>query len=359
MSRTLAVVKEWINPNWSQRRALPPMEAGLRPNRRLDEAEVVLPPGDYEPEDVVMASSGEVLFSSGNGLFELRAGDVRTVAEFSSPVGSLTVAGTDVVAAVEGVGLVAVSTSGSTEELCTDPSVARCVTDLAALPDGSLLAAVGSRHVGADGWARALVDGDRSGRLVRVDGTGAGVEADELGWPAGVAVTVEGDVVVSLSLEHRIEKRAITSLAGPIRPLFTNLPVYPGRVSATDGGCWVAAPYARNRVTELLLDEPELLAEMVATISPEEWFVPRLRSENPYTDPLQMGQLRVLGIVKPWAPPRSYGLAFRLGGDGRVVESAHSRVDGKRHGVTGVSTAGERVVLAARGHRSLLGIGKG
>jgi hypothetical protein len=132
--------------------------------------------------------------------------------------------------------------------------------------------------------------------------------------------------------------------------------LYPGRAFHTDDGWWVTAPYVRNRVTALLLDEPELVAEMVATINPDEWFIPRLRSDNPYTDPLQMGQLRTLGVVKPWAPPRSYGLAFRIEHDGRIAESLHSRVDGDRHGITGVVVDGDRVIVAARGFRSLLAI---
>ena len=56
---------------------------------------------------------------------------------------------------------------------------------------------------------------------------------------------------------------------------------------------------------------PFVLAEMTASISPSEWFVPRLRVEDPFTDTMQMGQLRVLGEVKSWAPspiPRIQGL---------------------------------------------------
>ncbi len=42
---------------------------------------------------------------------------------------------------------------------------------------------------------------------------------------------------------------------------------------------------------------------MIGTISRDEWFVPRLHSEDPFTETMQMGQLRVLGVVKSWAPP--------------------------------------------------------
>ncbi|MPZ62172.1 MAG: hypothetical protein GEU93_12930 [Propionibacteriales bacterium] len=356
MNRTLTAIKEWINPNWATHMSIPPMERGLRPNSRLDHAHALLTPGDYEPEDLLVLDSGAIWFSSGTAIQELKDGNVRTVAELGGPVGTLTKLNSDIVAAVEGRGLVSVSASESVSQLCSDTSVATCVTDLTALPDGSLLASVGSTEYGIDGWGRALVHHDRSGRLVQVDGQHAQVRAEGLGWPAGMEADPDGEVLVSLSLDHRIERRAADSLDGAARPMLTNLPLYPGRISLGDNGWWVAGPYVRNRITALLLDEPELLGEMVATINPDEWFIPRLRSENPYTDPLQMGQLRTLGVVKPWAPPRSYGVAFRIDRGKRISESVHSRVDGKCHGITRVTAHGTQVIAAAQGFRSLVEI---
>ncbi|GHB73962.1 hypothetical protein GCM10010377_75540 [Streptomyces viridiviolaceus] len=354
MNRTLAVIREWINPDWARHRTVPPMEAGLRPNRRLDEAHVLLPAEAYTPDDLVLTESGTVMFSSEESIFELRGDEVRVVAALGGKVGVLVPSGSGVVAAVEGVGLVSVGASGETEELCADRAVSSCVTDAARLPDGSLLVTIGSSHESPGGWARALLRGDRSGRIVRVDGPRVRIEAEGLGWPAGIEVASDTDVLVSLSCDHRIERRMTASLGKPSARLAANLPVYPGRIAATDDGWWFVAPYPRNRFTELLLDEPQLASEMMRTIAPEDWFVPRLRCTTPYTDTLQMGQLRVLGVIKPWAPARSYGLAFRLDGSGRVAESLHSRVDGERHGITGVAVRGGRVVVAAQGYRNLL-----
>ncbi|MEU3528735.1 hypothetical protein AB0E62_33615 [Streptomyces sp. NPDC038707] len=353
MRRALAVIKEWLNPDWASHRTVPPMEAGLRPNHRLDEAEALLPAESYEPDDVAVTDDGTVVFSAGDTVCALRDGEVRTIAVLSGTVTALTACGGDVLAAVEGVGLVTVGPAGETAERCTDPAVSSCVTDLTLTGDGSVLVTVGSRHEGPDGWARALLRGDRSGRIVRVTGATASVEAEGLGWPAGIEAVGNGEVLVSLSLDHRIERRRTTALGTPGAGAPANLPAYPGRLAATEDGCWVAAPYVRNRFTELLLDEPELAAEMMRTIAPGEWFVPRLRCTTPYTDTLQLGQLRVLGVIKPWAPARSYGLAFRLDGTGRVLESLHSRADGERHGVTGLAVRGPRPVLAVRGCRNL------
>jgi hypothetical protein len=354
MNRTLTAIKEWLNPNWAHHQSVPPLEGGLRPNTRLDEADVLVEPGDDEPDDVLLRASGAVWFTSGPALWQVENGERTRLAEFGGHAGTLAEAGGQAVVAVAGTGLVTVDDAGRVTELCTDDAVANCVTDLAALPDGSLLASVGSEVESTDGWARALVDGDRTGRLVRVDGSRAEVIADGLAWPSGVAPAPDGDFLLAQSMRHRIERRSLARPRKQGTVMFQNLPVYPGRITPADGGWWIAAPYARNRVTELFLDEPELLADMVATIKEEEWFVPRLRSENPFTDPLQMGQMRVLGVIKPWAPPRSYGVVFRLDHSGLITTSAHSRVDGKRHGVTGVSVADGRMVLAARGHRAVL-----
>jgi hypothetical protein len=136
-----------------------------------------------------------------------------------------------------------------------------------------------------------------------------------------------------------------------------NLPFYPGRLTrSSDRGFWLAVPYVRNRATELILDEPELRADMVAGIARSEWLVPRLRSETPHTDALQMGQLRMLGVLKPWAPPRSYGLVAHLDAQGRFDWSAHSRPDGRNHGVTHVVEQHGRVAMAMRGRRAVASI---
>ncbi|KAF0964810.1 hypothetical protein [Rhodococcus sp. T7] len=354
MSSTLRTIGEWINPNRGRHRTVPPMDTGLRPNLRLDEARELLPPGRYEPDDVVITRSGAAVFSSGSLVFDFRDGEAVLRAEFSGRVAALADVGDDVVAAVEGRGLCAISPSGAVSEICTDPSVTSCVTALTATPDGALLVAVGSTAGPSAEWARSLVTGDRSGRIVRVDGARARVVAEGLAWPSGIGMASDRDVLVSISLEHRVELRELAALGHRGRTVTANLPIYPGRMSADDDGYWFAAPYVRNRVTEMLLDEPEVLAEMVGTISRDEWFVPRLHSGDPFTETMQMGQLRVLGIVKSWAPARSCGLVFRMDRMGRVVESAHARVDSNRHGVTGVAVRDGQVIAAARGYGNLL-----
>ena len=66
-------------------------------------------------------------------------------------------------------------------------------------------------------------------------------------------------------------------------------------------------------------------------------------------EPMQGGSIRALGIQKPWAPPRSYGLLARIDDDGEAVESLHSRVGGRFHGVTGACDARQGLVIVSKG----------
>jgi hypothetical protein len=200
----------------------------------------------------------------------------------------------------------------------------------------------------------AQVRGDTSGMLLEISPS-VRVVADRLTWPSGVRSIGTDRLMLSLAHAH-----AIVAMATDGRGRSTvqdNLPFYPGRLArASDGGFWLAVPYVRNRATELILDEPELRAEMVAAIARSEWLVPRLRSETPHTDALQMGQLRMLGVLKPWAPPRSYGLIAHLDARGRFDWSAHSRPDGRNHGITHVLEHRGRAVMAMRGRRAVASI---
>ncbi|MCA1846018.1 MAG: SMP-30/gluconolactonase/LRE family protein, partial [Actinobacteria bacterium] len=320
----------------------------------LDAAVPLTPPGDYEVDDVLPVSADRWWFSAGTGVFAWEKGEVRPVADVGRPAGALATSGPGgIVVAVEGRGLVGVDDSGAARDVCADEAVRRCVTDVAARPDGGLVVTVGSTEVGGDGWARELTKGRATGRLVVVDGGRASVAADGLAWPAGVAVEDDGSLLVSVGQAHRIERRAAGALNRG-SPVLDRLAFYPGRIRRGAAGWWVAVPYLRNRATELVLSEPAMAEDMINSVDEEQWLVPSLRRENIYLDPLQMGQLRVLGVLKPWAPPRSYGLVFLFDSGGRVVESHHSRADGKRHGMTGVGEAGGRVVVAGKGCRSLL-----
>jgi hypothetical protein len=55
-----------------------------------------------------------------------------------------------------------------------------------------------------------------------------------------------------------------------------------------------------------------------------------------------------MGVLKPWAPPRSYGLVLRVAADGRIERSLHSLVDGRHHGITAVVEHGRALYAVSR-----------
>ena len=351
-----ASVKEFIAPGSVSRTSIPPFEAALRANSKLDEAQLVLESAEHEPNSIVAIGGNSFRFSSGNSVFSYDGDVVTEQVRFDGSAGSLERIGADTVVAVEGRGLVLLDDAGNTTDLCTDDAVKSCITDLAAGPEGELYATVGSRHLNIKQWSRSLLEADRSGQLVRVGGTKVTTLLSGLAWPAGVLIDPSDPrrIVVSSSNDHRIYTGQVG--AASLDPLTSELPFYPGRLrGADDGGYWVAAPYVRNRFTELMLTDAGFTREMMATIDPDEWLVPRLRSDRPHAAALQVGQIRVLGVLKPWAPARSYGLVAHIERGGRFDFSAHSRADGDVHGITDVAVSGPgQVLLAGQGCRNLV-----
>ena len=146
--------------------------------------------------------------------------------------------------------------------------------------------------------------------------------------------------IASLSVDAR-RKRRKSSLA--------HLPVYPSRLSPASVRRLLAdrlhraQPAGRVRAAR---DRPTG-ARMMAEIEPRYWIAPRLRSGKSFKEPMQGAHIKTMGVIKPWAPPRSYGLVIRLDADGAPLYSLHSRVDGVNHGVvSAVELDGDLVVVA-------------
>jgi hypothetical protein len=353
MSRKRQLFLEWLMPGRVRSSAIPPLEAGMRPNSRLDSATRLaeLPP--YEVDDVT-SWNGSMVVASGDQVLRLDVTGTTSLGAFPGDARALAVAGDRLVVAVEGHGLMALRANGQLESVCADGRVATGVTAVVPEDGGGFLVCVGST-TGVT-WEQALVRREATGLLLAVGADGGVQElARDLAWPAGVAV--HGDeAVVAVSQRYVLQRRRRTD-GKLLGDLLHNLPGYPGRLTPANepGEWWVAMPYMRNRATELMLEEDDLRDEMVARTEPESWLVPVLSTVNEYRSPLQVGQIRVLGEIKPWAPPRSYGLVFRVSHRGQVLASAHSRADGSQHGVTGVTLSPiGSVVVAVRGAGTVL-----
>jgi len=117
---------------------------------------------------------------------------------------------------------------------------------------------------------------------------------------------------------------------------------------------WMAFFGLRTQLTEFVLREREFCEAMMKTVEPDLWIGPALDGRFNYREPTQIGRIKKLGIQKPWAPARSYGLVARLNSDGEPVESLHSRVDGRIHGITGVRVAGSGVLAVSKGRNCVV-----
>jgi hypothetical protein len=342
---TLQLVKEFLFPGRHQGTAIPPLDGGLTPNDGLEHLPAVHDAPLSEPDDVLRVGT-ELYVTSGTTLLRLAGGDRRVVASFDGEAGALARAADGrLLVCVAGVGVVAVDQHGAT----TVVAETGCPTDLAVAPDGTVYVTDGSTaHHGPD-WVRDLMERNRAGRLLRIGADGATtVLATGLAYASGVTLTAAGDaLLVSEAWAHRISRFSLTGTREAA--LRENLPGYPGRLSPATGGYWLAVFALRTQLVEFVLTQRDYVAAMMDTIEPEHWIRPALRGLNNGLEPLQGGQIRKLGVIKPWAPPRSYGLVARLDDDGHVSESLHSRGGRQRHGVTSVRQFGDRVLVAVRG----------
>ncbi len=228
-----------------------------------------------------------------------------------------------------------------------------CLTAIAAAPDGTIFVSDGSTRHGAEDWRVDLMEGAKLGRIVACGPalTDASVLLRNLSYPAGLVVA-DSHLWFTESFAHQLSRTPITARTINAAPqiVIRNMPGYPSRLArSADGSFWLSLFAVRTHLVEFVLREDDFRYEMMRTIPQSYWIAPALSSGGDCLEPLQVGALRALGIEKPWAPPRSYGLAARLNGDGEVVETLHSRVGGRYHGITAAIETAQGVVIVSKG----------
>ena len=349
-------IKEALWPG-SEAVALPLMDGALKPNRRLDDA---APLGADLPgcDDLVALDDGSVLVSAGTSILQLSGPDLSDRAvwcECPGVVGALAVAGLSVYAAIAGAGVVRIEHGRILARLGqADGRALHCVTALAVLPDGRIAVAEGSAVNGPEDWARDLLEHRAQGRVVvaEADLSSASTLASGLAWPGGLLVR-GSSLWISEAWRHRVQ--AVALGGGAMTTVLGALPGYPARLAAdSEGSAWLTLLAVRTQLLEFVLREHAYRREMLATIDPRWWIAPSLRATGHYLEPLQGGAIRKLGIVKPWAPPRSYGLVLKLSDSGEIVDSLHSRAGGIHHGITACLRRGERLIAVSKGGGRLL-----
>jgi len=337
--------------------SIPAMDGVFKPNARLDSTEAILGlPG----LDNLAAGPGALYCSSVDTVFRIdpKAGRAEPVRTFggavtmiaASPAGRLAVG-------VEGIGVELLDQS-EWRRFDLPADCASCVTAGLFRGEDELCLAIGSRVHAASDWKRDLMSRGSTGAVIlcRLSIGACEIVREGLAFPYGLAVMADGALAVSESWRHRV--LSLPARAGSAEEVrIGDLPAYPARLSpASDGGFWLALFAPRRQLTEFVLVEDDYRREMMATIPPQAWIGPDF-ADGDEEQPLQAGSVRQMGIMKPWAPSRSYGLVARLDRDMQPVASFHSRADGRRHGIASIVEFEGHLYAASRGSGTLLRIG--
>jgi len=223
----------------------------------------------------------------------------------------------------------------------------QCITGLAFDADGGCFLTVGSTHNPANAWQKDLLERRASGSLWHVSAAGdARRVADGLAWPQSPLVEPEGSVLLSETSASRVLRIAPS---GQRDVALTNLPGYPAGLARTRQGYALCIQAPRSQLIEFILREPEFCAQMIREIAPHLWIAPALYPAQSFQEPLQGGALKQLGIMKPWAPTRSYGLVIELDEHFLPLRSHHSRANGTRHGTVSCAVVDGQLAVASIG----------
>ncbi|MCE8539523.1 SMP-30/gluconolactonase/LRE family protein [Ruegeria pomeroyi] len=357
MSQILRNIRAILNRNKDQH-SIPVMDGNLSPNDALDRcAELAV--FDAPPDDMALDSDGRLHVSVGDRVLRRTpAGECLEVAHLPGAVGALAFHPDGrLLACVSGEGLALISDGGRVEWLRkAGGQKLGCLTAVAVARDGTIYVTQGSCDTQPQDWVVDLMQKNASGLLIRVDPTGREAEilARGLAYPAGVAITPDdSQILFSESWAHTLS--LCNRDGGGRRKMVRNFPGYPSRlVPDGRGGFWVCLFAARTHLVELVLSDADFRTAMMAEVDPAFWIAPSLRATGSYMEPLQGGGIKKLGVVKAWAPPRSYGLVLRVNQDGDVIESLHSRVGGTCHGVTSALPCSEGLYVLSKGHQRLV-----
>lgn len=356
----IAAIKQWSDRLLGRGEAsitVPVFDGALKSNTLVEEAAVLAQL--TSPAD--LASDGTSVFvADGNTVWQHDGASAQWAPREAARVDGVISA----IACVPGGGL-ALALAGTEVRIVggahdglvftsADGRALNSVNALAFGADGKLLASDGSTTQPPERWKHDLMELGHSGRLLEFDLTAKqGQErAGGLGYAFGTCAAGDGTLVCE-SWRHRVLR--VGGNGGAPVAMVDNLPGYPSRITqAAGGGYWLTCFALRTQLVEFVLREPVFRKRMLQEVDPAYWIAPALNSGNTFLEPMQGAHLKSMGVVKPWAPPRSYGLVIRLNDDGLIRYSLHSRFDGQHHGVVAAVECAGHLYLLAQGRKRLL-----
>lgn len=331
---------------------VPVFDGALKSNRIVEDAEVV---ASFEAAEDIASDGHSLFIADGARILRLDPGGTAPVEvkRFAAPISALACLDTGFAVALDGREVVI--EGGAHHGRRWDAVSGRPLNAVNAISvghDGQLLVSDGSREQPVSKWKHDLMGLGRSGRVLELSpADGAARErAGGMAYAFG-ACAVGGEIWASESWRHRVVRIGDTDRSD----VTDALPGYPSRMTKSPaGGVWLTCFALRTQLVEFVLREPRFRKRMIAEIDPAYWIAPALTSGNTFLEPMQGAQLKMMGIVKPWAPPRSYGLVVRLTDAGLVRYSLHSRFDGRHHGIVAAAELGGALYLLSKGRQRLL-----
>lgn len=335
---------------------IPTLDGALKPNQMLEDANIL---AEFQaPED--LCTDGKSLFlAEGKAIFQLKRGVFVKVLDLSETITAMACIGDGgIVVALNGrqIKIYGGQYDGKGwSEVEKQPLLS--VNAISMGDNGQILVTEGSTLYPYENWCHDLMDQGHTGRVFQIDPvSGKSLEiCTGLHFPFGCCDT-GSEIWISETWKHRLLSYQFSSpndTAEPIKAIPSTtildwLPGYPCRITrASDGGFWLAAFAGRTQLVEFVLREKHYRKRMVEEVDPRYWIAPALSSGDDFLEPLQGAGVKMRGVLKPYAPPRSYGLLIRLDKQGVPISSFQSRLDGKNHGVVkAVECKGVLYVLA-------------
>jgi hypothetical protein len=353
MANALSALKAAVFGRRESSLSIPIMDGSLKPNNLLEDAPVFAE--RHGLEDLALGADGELYAACGKTLFRVSPqSEFVPVAAFDRTVTAIAIFSNGSVAVALGNAVVLdAGTPISRTISSADGRPFVAVNALHAKADGSLLISDGSASQACSKWSRDLLNHGNTGRVLELDPvTGSTTTlASSLAYAFGVCANEQGKAIVSESWRHRLSLLDGSNAS----PALVGLPGYPARIAlAEGGGYWLSLFACRTQLVEFVLREDDYREEMMRTIPPNYWVAPAMSSGKDFLEPLQGGGVKQMGILKPWAPPRSYGLVVRIGADFIPKYSLHSRVGGRHHGVVKVLQRGDDLFVLSKGAGRIL-----
>lgn len=353
MLETLKTLRDKMLGRGDAAISIPTLDGACKPNRVLEDAPIIATLN--APED--LASDGTTLYAT-DGARVLRLDSDRfvehkklesTITALACLPGGGLAAAIDgcVVRIIDGPGTGASWTGAGGKEFLA-------VNAIHATADRRLIVTDGSEKQPYERWCFDMMELGQTGRVVALDAEGAGngrVLQDGLRYAFGCCVA-ENQIWVSETWKNRIIRASAPTGEDVVSDW---LPGYPCRINrAADGGWWLCAFAGRTHLVEFVLREPAYRKRMIEEVDPRYWIAPALSSGDDFFEPLQGAHVKTRGILKPYAPPRSYGLVIKLDASGTPAWSYQSRLDGKNHGAVAAVECGGSLYVLAKGPRRVL-----